>query len=191
MPRNSLFPNSITIHYTSNGHQHNMDLPVGVVGGSAPNWTLPVRSGAPVVWMDAIDTWAALISGLFHTTDSIDYADLFTYEAPTSSPEFLATHLIGQAGINATADAPWVQLVAPFKAPGNTSMRLTLLEGVEPPNAKLSYADVPASTLKDILDFVLSDDDWIITRAGTFPLASLGITTKVNDKLRKKFLLDV
>jgi len=189
MARHSLFPNSITIHYTSNSHDHTMVLPVGVVAGSAPAWTIPVRSGSPVDWRDAVDDFAALLAPLLDTSSSIDYAELFTYEATDSPGEFLAAHTIDVAGTNVGAASPWVQLVMPFKAVGGNSLRLTLLESVLDPDEHVPYASMVPQA-QDVADFILSTDDWISTRGGSFPTVSLGSTTKINDKLRKRYLLD-
>lgn len=189
MPRHSLFPNSITIHYTTNGHNHNMTLPVGVVAGSAPAWTLPVRSGSPVDWRDAVDDLAALLAPLIVTASSIDYAELFTYEATDSPAEFLAAHTIDVPGTNVGSAVPFVQAVFPFKAIGGNSLRFTLLESVKAANVHIPYAGI-TDGFEVIPDFILSDDDWIITRGGTYPNVSLGLTSKVNDKLRKRYLLD-
>lgn len=189
MPRHSLFPNSITIHYTTNDHDHNMTIPVGVVAGSAPGWTIPVRVGSPVDWRDAMDDFAALLAPTINTGDSIDYAELFTYEATDSPAEFLAAHVINVAGTGVEAAQPFVQAVYPFKAVGGNSLRLTVLEGIVTVDAHLPQAGVNPP-FSDIIDFILSDDDWLITRGGTYPTVSLGLTTKVNDKLRKRYLLD-
>lgn len=190
MPRHSLFPNSITIHYTSNGHDHNMTIPVGVVSGSAPAWLLPTRDASTVDWRTAMDAFAALLAPVFDTASSIDYAELFTYEATGSPAEFLAAHTIDVSGSNVGAAVDFVQAVFPFKSVGGNSLRLTLLESVSGADVHVPYASV-VSGFSDILDFVLSDDDWLITRGGTFPIVSLGMTSKVNDKLRERYLLDV
>jgi len=190
MARHSLFPNSITIHYTSNAHGHAMVLPVGVVAGSAPGWTLPVRVGSPVDWRDAVDDFALLLAPVFDTGSSIDYAELFTYEATDSPAEFLAARTLDVAGTNVGSAQPFVQAVFPFKALGGTSLRLTMLESVAGANVHVPYTSI-VSGYSDIADFILSDDDWIITRGGDFPFVSLGMTTKVNDKLRKRYLLDI
>lgn len=189
MARHSLFPNSITIHYTSNSHDHNMTLPVGAVAGTAPGWTLPVKTGAPVDWRTAVDDFAALLADLLSASSSVDYAELFTYEATGSPAEFLAAHTIDLAGTAAGAAVAYVQTLFPFKAIGGNSLRLTLLESTEGADRHEPYSAMFAEE-KAIADFILSDDDWLLTRGGTYPSVSLGVTTKVNDKLRKRYLLD-
>jgi len=190
MPKHSLFPNSITIHYTTNGHDHNMNIPVGAVSGSAPGWLLPTKDGGTVDWRTATQDFAELLADLISTSDSIDYADLFTYEATDGPAEFLASEPLDVAGTVVGAARDYVQAQFPFKAVGGNFLRLTLLEPVIDADLHLSYAQLAGAGELALVDFILSDDDWLITRGGTFPLVSLGMTTKVNDKLRKRYLLN-
>lgn len=190
MARHSLFPNSITIHYTTNGHNHSMVLPTGVIAGSGPGWTLPTRDASTIDWRTAVDAFALLLAPIIDDVDSIDYAELFTYEATNSPAEFLAAYTIDQAGGAVGAAVPYAQALMPFKAIGGNSLRLTILESVMGVNVHVPYSGMIGEA-QDIADFILGDDDWIVTRGGTFPSVSLGMTTKVNDKLRKTYLLDV
>lgn len=191
MPRHSLFPNSVTLHYTTNDHDHTMVLPTGAVSGSAPAWLLPTRDASTVDWRTAVEAFAVLLASLMDDVDSVDYAELFTYEATGSPAEFIAAHTIDQLGTSAAIAQAWVQAVFPFKSIGGNSLRLTLLEGIIIKDQHVPYSGLADADLEALVDFILGDDDWIITRGGTFPQVSLGMTTKTNDKLRERYLLDV
>lgn len=190
MARHSLFPNSISINYTTNGHSHKQVLPVGAIAGSSPGWTLPVRGGGTVDWRDAVDDYALLLAALIDDVDSIDSADLYSYEATDAPAEFIASHTIGLSGTSAAAAKPWTQVVFPFKSIGGNALRLTLMEGIMDPDDRQTFASSTFPAACALMEFVLSVDDWIITRGGTFPSTPLGFTTKINDKLRKRYLLD-
>lgn len=190
MARHSLFPNSITINYTSNGHSHKMVLPVAAISGSAPGWLLTARNDSAVDWRDAVDDFAVLMAAMMDDADSVDSADLYTYEATDGPAEFLASHVIGQSGTSVSATKPWVQVVFPFKAPGNTQLRLTVMEGVMDPDDRQTFASSAYAPACAIMEFILGSDDWIITRGGDYPTTALGFTTKINDKLRKAYLLN-
>ena len=190
MARHSLFPNSVTILYTTNGHAHRQVLPVGAVAGSAPGWTLPVRVGSPIDWRTLVAQYALVMSGLISDADTIDSAELYTYEATDAPAEFLAAHPLDQAGTSVNAPVEFSQIVMPFKAVGGTSLRLTVLEGVTGEDAKNSFAAETDGGLCDYLEYVLGDDNFIKTRGGDFPIISLGWVSKENDKLRKKYFLN-
>jgi len=191
MARHSLFPNSVTINYTTNGHAHKQVLPTGVVAGSAPGWTLPVRTGSPLDWRTAVEQYAALLAGIISDADTIDSAELYTYEATNSPAEFLAAHPLDIAGGNLGSPVEFSQAVFPFKAIGGTQLRLTVLEGVNPEDYKNTFAGESDPDNCALMTYILGDDDFIKTRGGDFPLISLGITTKENDKLRKRYFLNV
>lgn len=190
MARHSLFPNSITIHYTSNDHDHLQVIPVGVVAGSAPGWTLPTRDASTVDWRTAVEDFVTLEAELFASSDSFAYAELFTYEATNGPAEFLAAHTLDIAGASVSTAKDYVQSVFPFKGLGGLSLRLTLLESVIAVDQHLPSSATGSADIDALIAFILSDDDWLITRGGAFPSVSLGFTSKVNDKLRKRYLLD-
>lgn len=191
MPRHSLFPNSITINYTTNGHSHKQVLPIGAISGSSPGWLVPVRVGSPIDWRTVVEQYALVMAGLIADTDTIDSAELYDYEATTAPASFIGAHPIDQVGLAAAAAEPFVQTVFPFKAIGGTSVRLTILEGWIDPDEKDTFAGTADALVCDYLEYVLGDDDFIKTRGGDFPIISLGYTSKVNDKLREKYFLDV
>ena len=191
MARHSLYPNSITINYTTNGHSHKQVLPIKQVSFTDPGWTVQVRVGSNIEWGAAVDQYALLMAGLIADTDSIDSAELFSYEATDAPGIFLDAHPIDQVGVNIGTAQPWTQLVMPFKTTGGTQLRLTVLEGVTGSDAKNTFAAETDALLCDYMEYILGDDDFIITRGGDFPLVSLGWTSKINDKLREKYFLDV
>lgn len=190
MARHSLFPNSVTINYTSNGHQHKQVLPTGVVAGTAPGWTLPTKGGTPVDWRTAVADYAAIMADLLDTSSSVDSAELYTYEATNSPAELLAVEPLDVAGTGLFSAVPFAQAVFPFKALGGTSVRPTLLESIIAVNQKYPFAAATDPPIVAYMEFFLSDDDWVITRGGDFPTISLGLTSKTNDKLRERYLLD-
>lgn len=186
MPRHSLFPNSITINYTSNGHSHKQILPIGLAVPAGASWTIPQRDSGTIDWKDAVDAYAALLAPFFDSSASIDSADLFDYEATDAPAIFLDSYAIGIAGSDGGSVKPYIQVVNPFKAPGGTALRLTLVETVIEEDVKNTYSSA-ADPFCDLYDFILGADDWIITRGGTYPTVSLGYVTKENDKLRKRY----
>jgi len=190
MPRHSLFPNSIHLKYTSNGHSHRQVLPIAAVTPSGASWDVTLRDSTAVDWKAAIDSYVAVLLDFFGTTDSIDSAELYDYEATDSPGIFMAAYDIGEAGTSVSAATDFTQIVFPFKALGGFSLRLSLMETIFEPDLRVSYGgDADARTIA-LMDFVLGSSDFIITRGGTYPSTSLGHTSKINDKLRERYFLD-
>lgn len=190
MPRHSLFPNSISINYTANGHSHRQVLPIAAVTPVSTDWAVTLRDDTDINWTAAVDSWVAVMAELYSTADSFDTAELFDYEASDSPAIFLASYNIGVSGTNASPASPWTQTVFPFKATGGNSLRITLIESVTPPDQRESFGSETIADYCGLMEFILGDDDFIITRGGTYPSSSLGYTSKINDKLRKRYFLD-
>lgn len=190
MARHSLFPNSITINYTSNGHAHKQVLPISAVRFDDPGWSLLQRDGTYIEWTAGVDAYVVLLADLLDTSSSIDSAELFDYEATESPAIFLDAYEIGEPGTDIGTASEWDQVVMPFKATGGTSLRLTIMEGTIPPDLRETLGGTTIPQFAALAGFILGDDDWIITRGGTFPQISLGFTSKENDKLRERYFLD-
>lgn len=187
MARHSLFPGFIKITYTSNTHVHHQVLPIGAdptpVGDS---FTIPTRGSGAVDWTVAVDEWAALLAGILCGEASIDLAELYNFEAEPGPADFLQAYEVAVVGTHGGTAVPFAQAVFPFKGAGGTSLRVTILEGSEPPEIHVPVSGLGGADLA-LVNFVLSDDDFIVTRAGGFPSVSLGMVTKTNDVLRKRY----
>lgn len=187
LARHSLFPGFIKFRYTSNTHVHHQVLPIAAdPTPSGDSYTIPKRSGGSVDWQDAADAWAILLAALLGDDGSVELAELYNFEAEPGPADFLAAHPLDVAGSGGGAAVPWVQVVMPFKGVGGTQLRITTLEGNTPANIHDPYS-ILAPPYTTMIDFVLGADDWIVTRAGGYPTVSLGLITKINDQLRKRY----
>ena len=188
MPSHSLYPGFIRLHYTSNGHPHRQVLPVNAdPTPSGDSYTIPTKASGSVDWQTAIAAWAALVAANLDTDSSVDFAELYNFEAFPGPGDFLQAVAIGIAGTAAGANTPFSQIVFPFKGVGGLSLRPYIMEQVTAPDQKGFLASDMFAGRVDLMNFVLSDDDWIALRGGGFPTVSLGWVSKVNDQLRKRY----
>lgn len=187
MAKHSLYPGYVKIAYTSNGHPHLQVLPIGddptPVGDS---FTIPTRGSGAVDWQTAVTSFVTLEAALMDDAASFNSAELYNFEAFPGPADFLQGMTLDVSGTDPSAPVPYAQIVFPFKAAASAAVRPSLMESVVPVDQHVSYA---ASTgdFTTLMDFILSDDDWIVTRGGSFPTVSLGYVTKTNDKLRKRY----
>lgn len=189
MASHSLYPGFVKLHYTSNTHPHVMVLPVipGLVGSV---WTVSkVLGGVYNPWTDAIDAFVIILKALLNTADTIDSADLYQLASPTSVPVFRSTYLIGVNGTQSTATVPWEQMVWTFRNDDGGHLKVYLMEGVFPLNYRKTYS-AAGSTAVALFDFVMSGAGFIFSRDEGIPIAPIFVTTKENDALRKRYLLD-
>lgn len=187
MPRHSLFPGFIKIAYTSNGHPHTQVLPINDDPTPAgASFTIPTRAAGAVDWQTAVTAWANLLKVLMDDTASLDSAELYNYEAFPGPADFLQAMTVGVAGTSSSPPVAYAQCVFTFKGTAGSAVRPTVNESTIPVDQKVPYASL-SSPEKAVVDFVLSDDDWIAMRGGGFPSAFKFEVTKTNDKLRKKY----
>ena len=190
MARHSLYPGFIRIVYTSGGHPHHQVLPVNAdptpVGAS---FTIPTRGGTPVDWQTAVTAYATLLAAMLDDASSVDYAELYNFEAEPAPADYLATYPLGVSGTSAFAAVPLTQVVFPFKGAGGLSCRPYVMEGVTSADMRQTYAATTDAAFLAFMNFVLGASDWIAMRGGGFPTAALGWVSKVNDQLRKRYFV--
>lgn len=187
MAKHSLYPGFVKVHYTSNAHPHVMVLPINAdPTPSGDSYTIPTRSSGAVDWQDAVTALVTLLAPMFDGASNFSAAELYNFEAFPAPADFLQGFSLDVDGSSDDPAVAYAQLVMPFKGVGSTAVRPSLMECVIPTDVHSSYADAGVSE-KAILDFILSADDWIVTRGGGFPTVSLGYVTKINDKLRKRY----
>lgn len=185
MAGNSIYPGFIKLFYTSNGHIHTQLLPVYPVnvGGS---WMIQTKGITEPSFHSAVDSYVQRFKALFHTTDSIDYAELWTLDSPDANPVFQEAYQVGEAGTNNGADVPNSETVYTFRCTDGSLLKTYAME-----TANLyTYFDrspLASGSNKDFADWMVSDDGWVQSRAGGRPVTVITARGKINDVLRKKY----
>lgn len=191
MPSNGLPPAWVQLNYTSNGHQHRALLPCAISGaviaGTEPEIVRKV--GSPDLAGVVVGEYANIVKQAFNTGSTIDSYFVFSQPTPTSVPVFVWSDVLGIAGTSASALQPGGEMVVTFKTPHPGGLKIYLMETVFTFNIKQAQPIAGPSFQRDLTDYITGDDDWIIGRNGDFPLIPLFLTTKLNDHLRRKYLL--
>lgn len=189
MASHSLYPGFVKLHYTSNTHPHLQVLPV-IPALASGIWTVAkVLGGVYADWTTAIDAYVVILKALFPLEATIDSAELYTIGAVGDSPIFRATHPIGVAGTTDDPVVVWGEAVHTLRADNGGILKLYLMENINGGENHLPYASC-APVNKALFDFVQSSAGFIFARDGGVPISPLFLTTKTNDQLRKRFLLN-
>jgi len=189
MARHSLYPGFIRLFYTSNAHAHVQVLPVNPsLSGSV--WIVQkVLGGSYTDWTEAVDAWAVVLKGVLNTADTIDRAELYTMSAPDADPLFRAVYNVGVSGTAVTATVAYEQMVWTLRTDNGGLLKIYVMEGVFPLNYRHPYGSA-GSTALAIWDFIMSGAGFIFGRDLGVPIAPIFVTTKLNDQLRKKYVLN-
>lgn len=188
MAKHSLYPGFVRLHYTTNGHAHVMVQPV-IPTPSGASWQLGLVAGGEVdPWTNGIDDFVTVLFPLLKTTDHIDSADLYTMATADATPLFRETYSIGVDGTSASANLPFGQLVFVYRSSVGNTYRNYIMEPPTANDERGGLGDLSGDTLT-YAGFFLSGASYVFSRDGGRPLAMTHFTSKINDKLRKKFLL--
>lgn len=190
MAANSLSPGYVVFNYTSNGHTHKQTVPVIPVAPAGPATNLRDSSGASQLWTSFTADWVLLLKPFFHTTDSIDSAEMWTQASPSSVPLLQDTQSIGAAGTSASPDVPWSQLKMSFKTTLGGKAFVQLMEGITGADSKLLPPTYGGATgIAAFLSYLTGASACPVGRDGAYIARAVLAVSKINDTLRKKYLV--
>lgn len=190
MSANSLYPGFVKLKYTANGHIHFQVLPVEAdthAPGVEPTFTRP---GAISVNMNtAINEYIALIDNFYPAGASFILAEYWNIATVDSDPVFEYALTSGAVGVNGAVSQPNGQMCISFRSSVGGILKLYFMESSFSTDLKDEYPFNTASILA--LSDYLTDPTtaWVKARDGGYPIAGIRMLTKVNDALRKKYVL--
>lgn len=191
MTLNSISPAYIELHYTSGGHPHTalwcVSLGAGFTPGVEPE--LVCKVGSPVAAGTKITELITLLQPFFHTTDTFNNYFVFSKPLPADPPVFIWSGTIGVAGSASAADTPCGEAVFSFKTPNAGGLKLYLMETIYANNLKDALPATTGTPERALTDYMTGGNAFVIARNNSFPLIPLFLTTKLNDHLRRKYLL--
>lgn len=193
MTQNSLYPGFVKLKYSANGHTHYQVLPVipdtPASPGIEPYFAL---ADGPAAGMNIlIDEYIALIDNLYTDTASFILAEFWRVPTIGSDPVFEYVYEIGQPGLSATAPTLAGQLCISLRTSAGGILKLYYMETVSGLAVKDDYP-FANSAINALTNYLIGGSTgWIVGRDGGYPIAGLRALTKVNDALRKKYVLNV
>lgn len=189
MAVNSLYPGFIKYFYTSAGHPHVMTQPVKPYAAVGGEYFLPSKTNVVgVVWTSWVEDFVVEWKKWFPTTASMGRAELWTMASPTAEPVFIASEIIGEAGVNGSTASLYTQAQMTFRSQTGGLFRLQLMEPTL--GANLEYYPPMIDYFGTMAALLTGDDSPVVARDGGFLNAPIRLLTKTNDKLREKYLLD-
>lgn len=186
----SLYPSFIKLTYSSNSHPHVQVLPVWAQQAGVL-WNLrPVEGAVDQLWTAFVDAYVAAVKPLFPVTAAFNGAQLWTLGSSTADPVLRAIYNIAVVGTNAQPSTPFVEARYTYRTHKGGLLMVQLMESSHAANLR----DAPPLVGAQDATFsasVLADTNCIFGRDGGRPLSLVSLETKVNDKLRKKYIATV
>lgn len=190
-------PYEVRLFYTVTGNtavlQHEARYNVRVDGTPAPGTPFSDidvlrRDDSPFALDGEIDDWVALIDGLFTSTGTattIDFAELWKYEAESFDAEFVSTYPIAVNGASGTSAVQAGQVIITFRTTLGGIMKLNFMETVVASGVRdtLPFAD---ATLDAIADATVAGTVPWMGRDGGYPFACIAMYPGQNEAIFKR-----
>lgn len=193
MPVFDIGPGWLEVDYTANAHQHKMRLPCVYVGtptpGSMPSVVL--KDLTSLAADTALTAFLTVVKPFFKTTDAFNNCTAWYKSTPTSAPVSLHQFNVGIAGTSANTPILAGQFVMTFRSLLGHHWRLYLMETGNAINVIVKFPYTGFSGTLAIHNYVIGGTSFIVARDGSYLSTSLRTVTKLNDALRKRFILSV
>lgn len=190
MTRYSVAPAYVKFNYTSNGHTHWQTLLCKLATGTfeTPNLLLGDSTSSP--WDTVAAGWSNILAAMLSEASIVNFAELWSKPEPDDDPIWLSVTSLADAGTATGAAVPYSMETFTFRTQAGSIMRVVVLEGTRAVNLKIPAGTGNANE-EALHDYVMDPAAPWIGRDDSWPAVGIRYTTKTNDKLRKKFLLDV
>lgn len=177
----------VIITYSGETIPHQQHLPVlfaeAPVPGFSPDFL--TQDGGSVGFETAVADWITAFAASFQSTTEIAAAEVYQIDETTGLRTFIYAQNVVAVGTAVGTNVPYVEGIFVFKTVSGRPLKIYTMEGVYAAGVR-NVGAVPADGRQDILDYILSGDNWIVGQSGTYPLIFKTFTSKVNDVLRRR-----
>lgn len=192
MAENDIAPGFIKLFYNSNGHSHQAILPClynppSPAIGSDP--VLAQKGGTTQAASAAVAAYVTAIKTMLPATGTFTGWEAYS-KAAGLDPVFLYGDDLAVVGTSGGSVQPNTQVVVSFRTGAGGVMKLYLMEGGQAANQRVAARTTAAAPFGAFITYILGNTNWVVGRDNGFPTFGLWVTTKVNDALRKKFVLN-
>jgi len=146
------------------------------------------RDDSPFALDGEIDDWVTIIKGLFNSgagITTIQYAELWKYEAESFDASFVSTYPIDIAGTSASAIVPYQQTIVTFRTALGGIMKMVWMETVISTVA-IDTLPFSNSTLDAAADAIVAGTVPWMGRDGSYPFACIAAYPGQSEALFKK-----
>jgi len=188
---NDLSPAYIRIRYHVGSHKHVQTLGCRPASEPVPGVhpSVLTNADADIEWDVAVNALCALQKVFLKTTAQFDIAEFWSKPTPDDAPVFIDALPIGVAGTSTADTLVAGEFVMTFRTAHRGGLRLYLMEPAAVENEK-QYNPFTNAAADALADYIIGSDGWILARNNDKPLVALTYTTKVNDVLRDKYIIN-
>lgn len=192
MAHNELGPAFVKIYYTTGSTPHVQTLEIALSGTVTPGVEPDVlrKDGSTIPADIVINSWCEVAKALYKATDTFTGYEIYQRPGPGLDPLFIYANDLTVVGTSGGATLANGQAVFTFGTIGGGLLKIYLMEPTVAADTRNPLKTTTPGSPGLIAGFILGATAFIRGRDGTFPVRGIYTTTKINDTLRKKTLLD-
>lgn len=180
----------VILFYNSNGHNHKHIIPIkNPIDSGGGVYTVDQASGSALSLITAMTTLVTAMKPLFPAAATFQYWELWVKPTPDADPVFKQTADLSIVGTNGAGAVPYGQVIYSYRTRAGGNGKVQFQES----SLAANFALKPpyASPHTAVVTYLLGTGNIYAGRDGSFIASVPKVNTKTNDKLRKKFLLNV
>lgn len=191
MTINSLSPGFLKIFYDSNAHDHQMTLPVKPNGTPTPgvDMILDTIGGGTTPASTFAVALAEVLDPFFTSAASFNRYEAWSQPTPADDPIFIFGGEIGEVGTGTGTPVTASEYVFTWRCTNGTLLKMYLLETIVNQNQRFSLPSLTTGPEHDLDVFIRSSASAVFSRGGGKPIVGINATSKMNDTLRRKYIL--
>lgn len=193
MAIHSIGPYFVRLTYTAGGHGHTMAFSVAAIPPHDTEvvWTVTKKSGDVSPLATCLNTLAVALAGFVHTDSGFNTYALYHMATPTGEPVWCdGGDLVGGGGSGTPSDVLAGQFEITFRSTTGGKYRFQVMEGIlhTPAVMSTTYMEANAPT-SGLIALLTGEDGVVLARDGGYLAAALRGLTKINDKLRHRYIV--
>lgn len=190
MAENFPGPYELRIVYTNPPLPHVQRLNVALTTDPSPGTPFNLieavpRIGSSVALDTKVDEWVDILRDQLHTSNTVNYVELWKYEPLTYNAQFISSYNVNLAGLAAPSPVPAGQMIFTFRTVEGGILKINLMEGLRAPGLEVLYPSL-ATTEQALVDYVLSPGNIFLARDTSQPFAFHKLLPGTNEALFKR-----
>lgn len=193
MTEYSLAPGFIKLRYTtpiSGLHVATLSVLPAVTPSTGVMPVLATRGATQIDADEAMEAYAGVLRLAFNAAATIDSWEFWSKPTDEDDPIFIFGAPIGLDGTAAGGTVEYSQAIWSFRTFGGHIAKFYAMETAYNPNARVTIDPLANTPIGEVGEYLLSDECVFVGRDNTFMLFPLWFTTKTNDALRKRAILN-
>jgi len=183
-------PYVVTIHYTSGGLEHVMNLNLNMpilpsVGQDPATFEVTLAGGGTAIAQTAFENFVTLLAPFYNVSSKFDYFDLWSVAPNSYDRTYITSGVLDIDGTSSTPTTYAAQLIFTLRTAEGGKMQLHMMETISTPGAAVKRAYFTGVILS-LATFLEGELNWLLAKDTSYPTVCISYLPGQNEALFKK-----